>query len=87
MGVVFVGPGHDLVFRPDRMVLGHSDHEVLRLAPGIGGPLADAMGQTVEKTNGRLMAGPRSIADMFLCAVSSVVISKYIDVIIRCGIP
>jgi hypothetical protein len=54
MAVVLVGPGHNLVFRPDCVVLGHSDFEGMRLAPGIGGSLADAMGKAVKKTSGWL---------------------------------
>lgn len=49
MAVVFVGPRHDLVFRPDCVVLGHGDYEGMRLASGIGGALADDMGKAVKK--------------------------------------
>jgi hypothetical protein len=54
---VLVGPGHNLVFRPDCLVLGHIDYESMRLAHGIGGSLADAMGKAVKKTSGWLMSG------------------------------
>jgi hypothetical protein len=37
------------------MVLGNSDYEDVRLASGIGGSLADAMGKAVKKTSGWLM--------------------------------
>jgi hypothetical protein len=50
IAVVLVGPGHDLVFRPDCVVLGHIDYEGMRLAPGFIESLADAMGKTVKKT-------------------------------------
>jgi len=54
--VVLVGPRHNLVIRPDCMVLGNSDYEIIRFAPGIGSSLADAMGKAVEKTSEWLMA-------------------------------
>jgi hypothetical protein len=59
IAVVLVGPGHNLVFRPDYVVLGYIDYEGMRLAHGIGGSLADAMGKAVEKTNGWLMESRR----------------------------
>ena len=52
IAVVLVGPGHDLVFRPNCVVLGHIDYEGMRLASGIGASLVDAMGKAVEKTSG-----------------------------------
>jgi hypothetical protein len=55
--VVVVGPGHNLVVRPDCVVLGHSYYEDMHLALSIGDFLVDAMGKTVEKTSGWLMAG------------------------------
>ena len=50
--IVLVGPRHDLDVRPDCMVLGLGDNEGMRVAPGIGGSLVDAMGKAVEKTSG-----------------------------------
>jgi len=50
--IVVVGPRHNLVIRPDGMVLGNSDYEIIRFAPGVGGSLANAMGEAVEKTIG-----------------------------------
>ena len=55
--VVLVGPRHDLVGRPDYVVLGLGDNEGMRVAPGIGDYLVDAMGKAVEKTSGCLTAG------------------------------
>jgi len=55
--VVVVGPRQNLVGRPDYVVLGYSYYEDMHLAPSIGGFLADAMGKTVKKTSGWLMAG------------------------------
>lgn len=49
--VVLVGAGHHLVFRPDRVVLGHSSIEAMPMAPGVGGSLADPMVTTAEKTS------------------------------------
>jgi len=55
--IVLVGPGHNLVIRPDYVVLGPSYYEVMHSALSIGDSLADAMGKAVEKTSGCLMAG------------------------------
>jgi hypothetical protein len=55
--VVVVWPGHNLVVRPNCVVLGHSYYEDMHLAPGIGDSLVDAMGKAVKKTSRRLMAG------------------------------
>ena len=55
--IVLVGPRHDLVVRSDCMVLGLGNNEGMRVAPGIGGSLVDAMGKAVKKTSGCLMAG------------------------------
>ena len=49
--VVVVGPGHNLVVRPDYVVLGHSNYEDMHLALSIGDYLVDAMGKAVEKTS------------------------------------
>jgi hypothetical protein len=50
--VVLVWPRHNLVARPDYVVLGNSDYEDMHLAPSIGDSLVDAMGKAVEKTIG-----------------------------------
>ncbi len=42
---------HNLVVRPDYMVLGRSYYEDKHMAPSIGDFLADAMGKAVEKTS------------------------------------
>jgi hypothetical protein len=55
--VVVVWPGHNLVVRPNCVVLGISYYEDMHLALSIGGSLADAMGKAVKKTSRRLMAG------------------------------
>jgi len=55
--VVVVGPGHNLVARPNCVVLGHSYYEDMHLALSIGDFLVDAMGKAVEKTSKWLMAG------------------------------
>jgi len=55
--VVLVRPRHDLVGRPDYVVLGLGDNEGMRVTPGIGDSMADAMGKAVKKTSGCLMAG------------------------------
>ena len=47
--VVVVWPGHNLVVRPNCVVLGHSYYEVLHLALSIGDSLVDAMGKAVKK--------------------------------------
>ena len=49
--VVVVRPRHNLVIRPDCVVLGLSYYEDMHLALSIGGSLADAMGKAVEKTS------------------------------------
>jgi len=54
--IVVVWPGHNLVVHPNCVVLGHSHYEDMRLAPGIGDSLVDAMGKAVEKTSKWLMA-------------------------------
>jgi hypothetical protein len=54
--VFLVGPRLDLVVRSDYVVLGHSDHEDLHLAPVVGGSLVDAMGKAIKKTSQWLMA-------------------------------
>jgi hypothetical protein len=55
--VVVVWPGHNLVVRPNCVVLGHSYYEDMHLALSIGDSLVDAMGKAVKKTSRRLMAG------------------------------
>jgi len=55
--VVVVWPGHNLVVRPNCVVLGHSYYEDMHLALSIGDSLVDAMGKAVEKTSKWLMAG------------------------------
>jgi hypothetical protein len=55
--VVVVWPGHNLVVRPNCVVLGHSYYEAMHLALSIGDSLVDAMGKAVKKTSRRLMAG------------------------------
>jgi hypothetical protein len=61
MAIVVVGAWarhkHNLVFCPDRVVLGPSGYQVLHLALSPGDHLVDAMGEAVEKTSGCLMAG------------------------------
>jgi hypothetical protein len=54
--IVVVGPRHNLVIRPDYVVLGNSDYENMHLALSIGDSLVDAMGKAVKKTNGWLIA-------------------------------
>jgi hypothetical protein len=51
--VVVVGPRHkhNLVVRPDDVVLGLSYYEDKHMAPSIGDSLVDAMGKAVEKTS------------------------------------
>lgn len=55
--VVVVWPRHNLVIRPNCMVLGISYYEDMHLALSIGDSLVDAMGKAVKKTSRRLMAG------------------------------
>ena len=55
--VVVVWPGHNLVVRPNCVVLGISYYEDMHLALSIGDSLVDAMGKAVEKTSKWLMAG------------------------------
>ena len=77
--VVVVGPRHNLVGRPDYVVLGHGYYEDKHLAPGIGGFLADAMGKAVEKTSGWLMAGRGGMGAYALpCAHRCIVIPENI---------
>jgi hypothetical protein len=52
MVVVLVRTKHHVVFLPDRVVLGHSNFEGMRMAIGVGGSLADPMGQAVEEKRG-----------------------------------
>jgi quinolinate synthase len=61
--VVVVWPGHNLVVRPNCVVLGHSYYEDMHLALSIGDSLVDAMGKAVKKTSRRLMAGMSHIKD------------------------
>ena len=55
--ILLVGPGHNLVIRPDYVVLGPGYYEDMHFAFSIGDSLADAMGNAVEKTSGCLTAG------------------------------
>jgi hypothetical protein len=57
IAVVLMGPGHNLAFHPDRVVLGYNDNESMHLAPSIGCSLANVMGKAVKKTNGWLKSG------------------------------
>jgi len=47
--VVVVWPGHNLVVRPNCVVLGLSYYEDMHLALSIGDSLVDAMGKAVKK--------------------------------------
>ena len=55
--IVLVRPGHNLVVRPNCVVLGLSYYEDMHLPLSIGDSLVDAMGKAVEKTSKWLMAG------------------------------
>lgn len=57
---------------PDCVVLGLSDSNILRLAPGLGGSLAYAMGKAVEKKNEWLTAGGKG-DQMFIGRYSKMV--------------
>ena len=46
----YVGAGHRLAFRPKRVVLGNGGVQVLRLAHGFGGSLADAVGEAIAQS-------------------------------------
>ena len=50
--IVLVGPGYNLVIRPDCMVLGFNHNEDMRLALSGRDSLVDAVGKAVEKANG-----------------------------------
>jgi hypothetical protein len=49
--IVLVGPRHNLVIRPDCVVLGTSDYEDMHLALCIDDSVVDAMGEAVKKTS------------------------------------
>src|SRR5579862_40895 len=49
-----VGTRRHLGFRPNGLVLGHGSLQVLRLANGTGGPLADTVGKAVAESGSSL---------------------------------
>jgi hypothetical protein len=54
--VVLVGPGYNLVVRPDYVVLGTGNNEDMHLALSTSDSLVDAVGKAAEKTSGCLIA-------------------------------
>ena len=57
MDARLVGAGCQLGFRPKRLVVGYGRIQVLRLAHGFDGPLADPVGKAVTESRSAMKRG------------------------------